>query len=506
MKINAPLILLAVVLSLAATQDPNQKPSGGGGAAAAEPSFRVVRSVSGSKLLEQGGPRGIADPRTVFYAAADKEIIVYFTWEGPPGSHHFEGLWKNPSGKVAMTSEFDYQPPQTRFGAYFKMLLGDSPVTGVWTLEARIDGETAGSHTFQITSTPRPEGLESSIRRMLNPSDIYNRASAASVLIENINAKGMRRNVGTGFFIAPGKVLTAFQVIDDASKVRVVSPGGKTIEVSEVLAVNRRQDWIVLKVPVENMPLLDRAQGNSWGVGDRSYFLDAPTEGNRVLVETSVIGKQSLEPAGERLNIGDTANRRAMGSPLLNEYGEVIGLIGGGLLPGSAFIEDVAFGARSNSLGSPSRGSFAVPINLVNEAGSGTTIEGLASAGQFTPALSTTQSVLSGTMARALNTKTDPPQAIDERVEFSKQNPKGVVFITWLPKEKRKGQPSLRFYDLDNHLLSEFLNKKKITVTPNKLSYSLWDIDVGQLKPGIYRFDVLLDGDFVWRAFFRIVK
>jgi S1-C subfamily serine protease len=433
---------------------------------------------------------------------------VYFTWEGPAGPHHFEGLWKNPVGKVAMTSEFDFQPQQPRFGAYFRMLLGDEPATGIWTLEARIDGETAGSHSFQITTAQRPDNVSGpTARRLLNPSEIYNRTAAASVLIENINLKGARRNVGTGFFIAPGRLLTAFQVIDDASKVRIVGPQGRLIEVTEVLSVNRRQDWIVLKVAVETVPALERAPANSWAIGDRIYFLDAPAEGNRVLVETSLIGKQNLGPAGDRLNVGDTVNRRAVGSPVLNEYGEVIGLIGGSLLPGAAFLEDLAFGARSNALGVASRGTFAVPITMIDESlSTATTIQGLAASGQFMQALVTSQSVLSGALARAVNKKVDPPQPIDEKIEFSLANSQGVLLLTWLPKEKRKGRPSLRLYDLDNHLINETLNKKKITVTPNKLSYSLWEFNLAGLPAGIYRFDVLLDGDCVWRAFFRMVE
>jgi len=406
-----------------------------------------------------------------------------------------------------MTSEFDYSPAQPRFGGYFKMVPGDSPATGNWTLEARIDGETAGSHSFQITADPRPDNLNSApARRMLAPAELYKNAAAASVVVENIDSKGARRNIGSGFFIGPGRVLTAFQVIDNASKVRVVGPQGNRLEVTEVLAVNRRQDWIVLKVPFENVPSLTLASNDSWAVGDRAYLLDVPAENNRVLVETSLIGKQDLDAAGERINIADTVNRRAVGSPLMNEYGEVIGFVGGSLLPGAAFIEDLAFGARPSSLGVASRGTLAVPVSLVEQStAKSTTIEGLARDGQFIPALVTSQSVLSGVLARAVNRKIDPPRTIEEKIEFSRSTAQGVVFITWLPTEKRKGQPSLRIYDLDNHLISETLNKKKITVTPNKLSYSLWEMNLTNLAKGIYRVDVLLDGDFVWRTFFRMV-
>ena len=510
-KILSLVILLSMVWYVRA-QDPKPTPvpsqAAGGAAATTEPTFRLVRSVAGTKIVQDSGRLVIEDPRTVFYAPADKDIIVYFTWEGPPGQHHFEGMWKNPSSRVMMTSEFDYKSADRRFGGYFKMSPGEAPTPGLWTLEARIDGETAGSHQFEIVVAPRPENVgNAKTRRALGPSEIYNRAAAASVLIENINAKGARRNIGTGFFIGPGRLLTAFQVIDAATKVRVAGPQGRMIEVTDVLAFNRRQDWIVLKVPLENMPALERNTSEAPGVGERVYFLDVPAEGNRVLVETSLIGKQDLGPAGDRINIADTTNRRAVGSPLLNEYGEVIGLIGGTLVPGAAFLEDLAFGARSNSLGMTSRGTLAVPITLINDSTTAsTTIDGLLRDGQFMPALVSTQSVLSGTLARTVNKKADPPNPIDEKIEFSRANPQGVLFLTWLPKEKHKGYPSLRLYDLDNKLIGEMLNKKKITVDPNKISYSLWELNLAQLQPGIYRIDVLLDGDFVYRTFFRMVE
>jgi hypothetical protein len=518
---NARLVLLTLIapalLSCPSAMGQDQKPApntsqtSGGGARAAEPTFRVVRSVSGTKVLEQGGRYTVEDPRTVFYAPEDKQIIVYFTWEGPAGPHHFEGLWKKPDGRVAMTSEYDYQPDQPRFGGYFKMLLGDAPTTGVWTLEARIDGETAGAHTFQLTMAPRPESVTAApARRLLSPAEIYSRAAAVSVLIENVNQKGARRNVGTGFFIGPGRLLTAFQVIDGASKVRVVGPRGQPLEITEVVAWNRRQDWVILKVtldPNDAVATLGRASVNSWAISDRCYFLDVPAEVSRVLVETSLTGKQNLGVAGERLNIGDTANRRAVGSPVLNEYGEVIGLIGGNLIPGAAFLEDMAFSARTLALGGPSRGAVAVPINLVDESSAtATTVAGLASSGQFMQALVSSQSVLSGVLSRSVNQKTNPPQPIDEKSEFSRADSQGMLLVSWLPTEKRKGRPSLRLYDLDNKLLNETQNKKKITVTPQKLSYSAWEFNFGNLPAGIYRLDVALEGEIVWRTFFRMIE
>lgn len=487
-----------------------QKPTAsasGGVAVADDAKFRIVRSVSGTKVNQQEGRSIVEDPRTVFYAPADSEVIVYFTWEGPTGPHKFEGNWKNPSGKVVVISDFEYQTHQPRFGGYFRMLLGTTPAAGVWTLEARIDGEAAGSHAFQIVASPRPDNVTSGpTRRLLSPSEIYARAESASV-IENFNAKATLRNVGTGFFIGPGKMLTAFQVIDGATKVRVKGPQGQSVDLMEVVAWNRRQDWIILKVALDNVAVIDPVAEGSWTIGDQCYVLDSPAEGNRVVIETSLIGKQSQGTAGERLNIGDTVNRRAVGSPVLNEYGEVIGLVGGNLLPGAAFLEDLAFAARNNHLGVTSRGTLAIPINLINELSeTPTTISGLASSGQFMPALVNNQAVLSGSLARTINKKSNPPRPIDERIEFSRSDSQGTLLITWLPTEKRKGKPSLRLYDLDNRLINENESKKRITINPQKISYSTWDFNLGTLPAGIYRFDVAIDGDIVWRTFFRMVE
>ena len=158
---------------------PNSPQASGGGAAATESPFRLIRSVSGTKLVQDSARYGVEDPRTVFYVPADKEVIVYFTWEGPPGPHRFEGLWKNPSGRVTMTLEFDYKSG-TKIRWLLRMMPGDSPVTGVWTLEARIDGESAGSHAFEISMAPRPDNIGAKpSRRLLAPNEIYNRAAAA---------------------------------------------------------------------------------------------------------------------------------------------------------------------------------------------------------------------------------------------------------------------------------------------------------------------------------------
>jgi len=153
-----------------------------GGGQAAESAFRLIGSTSGSRVIQEGGRYAVADPRTVFYSPADRQVFVYFTVEGPVGPHHFEGVWKKPNGKVSLVSEFEYKAEQARFGGYFGMTTGDNPAPGMWTLELSIDGETVGSHSFQIIAAPPPETPTAPLRRVMSPSDIYKRAGRCQCL------------------------------------------------------------------------------------------------------------------------------------------------------------------------------------------------------------------------------------------------------------------------------------------------------------------------------------
>jgi S1-C subfamily serine protease len=434
-------------------------------------------------------------------------VTVYFEWDGPVGRHQFEALWKNPEGKVVAISEFKYEATQKRFGGYWTLLLSESLPTGVWTLEARVDGEVTGVHTFQVVSAPRPAEAAPT-RRVLSPAEIYQRALAASVSIEKLSLTGDRFGIGSGFFAGDGLVLTAFQVIDGASRLRIRFPDSRPIETNQVMAWNRRQDWVLLKVDAAG-PSLMRAEPNSWAVGDRCYSLDFPVEGNRVIVDADIIGRNTFPRAGERLNLSFFPTRQAIGAPVLNEYAEVIGVVGGELLPGSSTLEGMGFRYDLSifSLGRTMRGTLAVPITLVIVPSSDarpTTLDDLAKGGQFVPPLVGHANVTNGALARNVDRKGPIPQAVDAKSEFSRRDGTMSVLLTWNPQEKRKAFAYLRVYDLDNRLLFES-KPLKISLRPNQILYSSWDLTLGNLPAGIYRIDVYLDADPVWRTFFRLI-
>ncbi|HVB87329.1 MAG TPA: hypothetical protein VNK23_11780 [Candidatus Dormibacteraeota bacterium] len=85
------------------------------------------------------------DPRSVFRVGDDHQILVEFQWQGPVGPHKFVGMWKDPTGQVVVVSNFQFAPSTSPYSGYFTLLLGDTVPTGVWTIDATIDGQSAGS-------------------------------------------------------------------------------------------------------------------------------------------------------------------------------------------------------------------------------------------------------------------------------------------------------------------------------------------------------------------------
>lgn len=501
-------VLVVVAASLQAAQQPSANlPPSTNGAQSGEPRVRLVRSVSGSKGSEQAGRFVIEDPRTVFYVPQDKEVVAYFEWEGPRGAHHFEGVWKNPQGKPTVFSDFSYDAKTDRFGAFWKLILSEDIQPGLWAIEAKVDGELAGTLTFQILAESHPVSA-APVRRLLTPAEIYQRTLAATAAIEKRNAKGERVGTGSGFFVAEGLILTAFQVIDGASSLRVSLPDGRQVDTDQVLAWNRWQDWALVRVNSGKTSKLEPAKPKSWAVGDRCFYLDSTAQGDRIIVDTNLTGQHSFPRAGERWNVSTPPGRQGIGSALLDEYGEVIGVLGGALIPGARSTESFRFGYAS-SVGSELRlltGIKAVLINLVSLPPANATsvsLEELARRGLFVLPLARSQNILYGTMARQWLTKGSYPQPVDEKFEFSRGDGEAAVLLTWSPKEKIKGLLSLGLYDLDNRLLSES-KPKKIDLQPGRGDFSAWKFPISSLSPGIYRLDVALDGAPIWRAFFQI--
>lgn len=480
---------------------------GGGGAVAGEPLFHVVRSLAGSKGAQQNGRYVIDDPRDVFYVPADQHVIVYFEWEGPLGDHHFEGLWKNPAGKAVVISDFSYKATTKRFGGYWTLDLTEAIEPGMWSLEAHVDGEVTGTHTFQVVAAAKPAAAETA-RHQRSPAEIYKTTLAAIVSIDRLGTKGERSGAASGFFVADGLVLTAFQVINGASRLRITLPDGRKLETDQVAGWNRWQDWALLKVDASAPVKLERAPANSWAVGDRCFTVDVPAEGNRIIVDENIVGMHAFPQAGDRLNLSAMPLAPATGSPVLNEYGEVIGVLGGSVLPGLV----VRSLSDPGSDFAPLReGSLATPITLVPSAAPGEsarTLDQLAAANEFVPPVLKPPSLLYGVLSlpgKQPKGKGELPSIANQKSEFSRRDGQVQLQLVWNPTEKGNSEITLVVYDMNNRAVVKS-PPTRVKFSSGQSFTSTWNFNLSTLVPGTYRVDVLQGSVPLWRNYFRFIE
>ena len=77
--------------------------------------------------------------------------------------------------------------------------------------------------------------------------------------------------------------------------------------------------------------------------------------------------------------------------------------------------------------------------------------------------------------------------------------------MSWAPREKRKTKCEIRIFNLDNKMLSES-KERDLNMSPGKFMATTWELPVGTMAVGIYRVDLLLGDETVWRDFFRITE
>ena len=153
----------------------------------------------------------------------------------------------------------------------------------------------------------------------LKAEDIYDICSPATAQVNT------DLGLGSGFFISSGKLVTNYHVIKDASKINVQLNNGKTYDVEYILGYNEFLDIAILSIPVETEYLKISPYGLKSGetvyaIGSSLGFNDTFTNG--IISNVSRI----LNDGVEYIQINAAITNGNSGGPLINSYGEVIGI------------------------------------------------------------------------------------------------------------------------------------------------------------------------------------
>ncbi|MBX7186338.1 MAG: hypothetical protein K1Y01_14465 [Vicinamibacteria bacterium] len=457
---------------------------------------RLIRAEVGPSGATKGSTFVLNEKRESFDLATDKEVIVAFEWDGPPATHRCELSWIAPDGTVALKAVLDLAAKGRRFSGFWSLLLNPTMARGLWAAEVKVDGSPGGSRTFRITGPP--------LLKELPTDELYRLASEATLRLEAQLPPGAERRFFSGFAIGDDAVITTFEAINAAMSVQILFPDGTRVETDEAWKFSREFDWVLLKAAV---PLTHKRLKHADGVkvGDRCLFLNV-IEGQREMAACSIVG-QNNSAGAPRWSISHRPSQAAFGAPLLNSFGDVIGLVGADSQAGGGAFED-ASGATAFRIGSrsSSSGLLVVPTkDIKRPEGADPALKFVSfwERGLFYKPITASKHVGYGTLAVG----PADPRGVGARStgggEFYAKDGTLTALVSWEPREKLDTTMNYVCYDMMNRRI--VLGKPlKISMRPGTRIDSSSQLDVSAFSPGEYRLDIMLGDDVAWRTYFKI--
>lgn len=183
---------------------------------------------------------------------------------------------------------------------------------GVTTLVVK-----AGQDEITIT-------LHISSRTKLSTQELYETCSKSMVEIASNDSVG-NQTIGSGFFINSNQIVTNYHVIDCANQIYVYDYNGKSYEVVAISGYNSGYDLAVLEVKESTSSALILNQ-KKLKAGMSVYTIGSPLKLTGSMSE-GILSYANREYEGLicQQHTADIS-KKSGGGPLLNEYGEVIGV------------------------------------------------------------------------------------------------------------------------------------------------------------------------------------
>jgi V8-like Glu-specific endopeptidase len=168
---------------------------------------------------------------------------------------------------------------------------------------------------------------------------------------------------GSGFVIQQnGYILTNYHVIKNATRITVTVPGRQAVA-ARLVTADQEKDLAILQVSLRNLTALPIASSETVQVLDSITVLGYPLPGELGTALSASDGKVNAvregRSNGTRLfQIDANVNPGNSGGPLLNNHGEVVGII-------VAKINSLQYAKDNGAI--PERINFAIPINEAQE-------------------------------------------------------------------------------------------------------------------------------------------
>ena len=194
---------------------------------------------------------------------------------------------------------------------------------------------TSDKHFSIEDAAMLPDGEE---KEAMSVVEIVKKVSPATVAVRAevsysaYGQTGIAEGSGTGFIISEdGYIVTNHHVIDGADSVEVLIPGQSEYVDAEIIGYDSKTDMAVLQVDASDLPYVEMGDSDLLEVGELAVAIGNPFGDLAGTVTVGVISAldRSISIQGSTYSLLQTdasINSGNSGGPLVNSYGEVIGI------------------------------------------------------------------------------------------------------------------------------------------------------------------------------------
>lgn len=194
---------------------------------------------------------------------------------------------------------------------------------------------TSDKHFSIEDAAMLPDGEE---KEAMSVVEIVKKVSPATVAVRAevsysaYGQTGIAEGSGTGFIISEdGYIVTNHHVIDGADSVEVLIPGQSEYMDAEIIGYDSKTDMAVLQVDASDLPYVEMGDSDLLEVGELAVAIGNPFGDLAGTVTVGVISAldRSISIQGSTYSLLQTdasINSGNSGGPLVNSYGEVIGI------------------------------------------------------------------------------------------------------------------------------------------------------------------------------------
>ena len=178
--------------------------------------------------------------------------------------------------------------------------------------------QTITVHVSGYKSAKKDTFSEKDSESFLSATDIYEECVKSTVQI-NTDV-----SIGSGFFLDESTIVTNFHVIEGASTIEVLTQDGKTYRVQTILGYDKSRDIALLLISGSYTPLPVNTHGLK--VGEPVYTIGSPLGFTGTFTDGIITYNQRHLDGTYYIQTNAAFSSGNSGGPLLNSYGEVIGI------------------------------------------------------------------------------------------------------------------------------------------------------------------------------------